>query len=68
MFDEVKFAVEMHTGHTIKRDVDDDGYEVYLLIDPSGEVDGDPFEDFIDLVDYVTQNDYVYEELCCTYR
>ena len=63
LFDMVRFAIEAHTNYTLKRGQDEDGYDTFLLVDPFGDVDGDPFDDIWDVIEYVGNNDYVYDEL-----
>ena len=63
LFDMVRYAIEAHTNYTLKRDQDEDGYELYLLVDGFGDVDGDSFEDLWDVIEYVGNNEYVYDEL-----
>ena len=63
LFEMVKYAIETHTNYTLKRGHDEDGYDTFLLVDPFGDVDGDPFDDLFDVIDYVGNNEYVYDEL-----
>lgn len=60
----VRDIVEEATGYTITKgfDSDEDCY-YYNLIDQYGDVDGDPFYDFDDVLDYVEHNDQVADEL-----
>ena len=46
------------TGYSFNKETDDDG-TYYNLIDLYGDVDGDPFYDFDDLVGYICNNDDV---------
>jgi hypothetical protein len=60
----VRDIVEEATGYTITKDFDsDEDCYYYNLIDQYGDVDGDPFYDFDDVLDYVENNDQVADEL-----
>jgi len=50
------------TGYSFNKETDDDG-TYYNLIDLYGDVDGDPFYDFDDLVGYICNNDDVEGEI-----
>lgn len=48
------------TGYDLKLTFDDtDDANVYALIDPYGEQDGDTFETLEDVYDYITNNDQI---------
>ena len=57
-FEQLKEAIEECTGYTLIQ-VFDDEMDEYQLIDQFGDPDGDPFNDLIDVYDYVTNNDQV---------
>lgn len=60
----VRAILEDCTGYTITKGYD--GYEdcyYYNLIDVYGDVDGDPFYDFDDVLDYITDNEQVNQEV-----
>ena len=40
-----------------------DDYEEYVLIDPFGDEDGDPFYELEDVVDFITNNSQVEDYL-----
>ena len=63
LFAMVKDAIEGQTSYTLKLSQDEDGYDIFLLVDGCGDVDGDPFEDLWDVIHYVGNNEYVYDEL-----
>jgi len=50
------------TGYTFNKETDDGG-TYYNLIDLYGDVDGDPFYEFDDLVSYISNNSDVEDEL-----
>jgi hypothetical protein len=50
------------TGYSFTKEEDEDG-PYYLLIDLYGDVDGDPFYDFDDLVGYIAENGEVEKSL-----
>ncbi|NBS71847.1 hypothetical protein EBT31_23460 [bacterium] len=50
------------TGYSFNKETDEDG-TYYNLIDLYGDVDGDPFYEFDDLVSYISNNDDVDGEL-----
>jgi len=50
------------TGYSFNKETDDDG-TYYNLIDLYGDVDGDPFYEFDDLVGYICNNDDVEGEI-----
>lgn len=60
----VRSIVENCTGYTITKgyDGDEDCY-YYNLVDQYGDVDGDPFYDFDDVLDYVENNTQVADEI-----
>jgi len=50
------------TGYTFNKETDDEG-TYYNLIDLYGDVDGDPFYEFDDLIDYISNNSDVKGEI-----
>jgi hypothetical protein len=52
---EVKSILQDCTGYSFVK-IDGEGEVVYELIDLHGDVDGDAFEDFDDLVSYICHN------------
>lgn len=50
------------TGYDFTKNEDEDGV-YYQLIDLYGDVDGDPFDDFDDLITYICNNDDVEAEI-----
>ena len=53
-------ALIVCTGYDLQLTFDDtDDANVYVLINPYGEQDGDTFETLEDVFDYVTNNDQV---------
>lgn len=50
------------TGYSFNKETDEDG-TYYNLIDLYGDVDGDPFYEFDDLVSYISNNSDVAGEL-----
>jgi len=50
------------TGYTFNKETDDEG-TYYNLIDLYGDVDGNPFYEFDDLVSYISNNSDVEGEL-----
>jgi hypothetical protein len=60
----VRNVVEECTGYTITKEYDgDEDCYYYNLIDQYGDVDGDPFYDFDDVLDYVENNAQVADYL-----
>jgi len=59
---EVRSILSDVTGYTFNKETDDEG-TYYNLIDLYGDVDGDPFYEFEDLVDYICNNSDVEGEL-----
>jgi len=54
-------ALIVCTGYDLQLTFDDtDDANVYALIDPYGEQDGDTFETLEDVFDYITNNDQVF--------
>ena len=60
-FAQLKEAIEETTGYTLVQVIDPLGEleTEYHLLDGCGDMDGEPFEDLIDVYDYVTNNDQV---------
>jgi hypothetical protein len=54
-FDQLRDAVRECTSYDLVQRFSDDEDE-YVLIDPYGDVDGDPFYDLDDVVDFITNN------------
>ena len=61
-FDVLRDAVRECTSYDLVQRFSDDEDE-YVLIDPYGDQDGDPFYDLEDVVDYICNNDQVDEYL-----
>jgi hypothetical protein len=57
-YEQLREAVQECTSYDLVHVFDDDVDE-YVLIDPYGDQDGDPFYDLDDVVSYVTDNDQV---------
>ena len=54
-FDQLRDAVRGCTSYDLVQRFSDDEDE-FLLIDPYGDQDGDPFYDIEDVVDFITNN------------
>ena len=54
-FDQLRDAVQECTSYDLVQRFSDDEDE-YVLIDPYGDQDGDPFYDIEDVVDFITNN------------
>ena len=63
-FDQLRDAVQECTSYDLVQRFSEDD-EVYVLIDPFGDVDGEPFYDLADVEDFIRNNDqvdqYLYE-------
>lgn len=59
---QVKEVLESNTNFYFTKGQDEDG-TYWNLIDSFGDVDGDPFYDFDDLLDYITNCDEVQQDL-----
>jgi hypothetical protein len=63
-FDQLRDAVQECTSYDLVQRMGDD-YEEYVLVDPYGDVDGEPFYDLSDVEDFIRNNDqvdqYLYE-------
>ena len=57
-FDQLQDAVRSCTSYDLIQRFSDDEDE-YVMIDPFGDQDGEPFYDIEDVIDYVTGNDDV---------
>ena len=57
-FDQLQRAVQECTSYDLVQRFSDDEDE-YVLIDPYGDVDGDPFYDLNDVYDFITNNEQV---------
>ena len=67
-FDVLRDAVLECTNYDLSQRFNED-YDVneYLLIDPFGDIDGDPFYDLADVEDFITNNSQV-EDYLDNYR
>ena len=65
-FEQLQDAVQECTSYSLVQRFSDDDDE-YVLIDPFGDQDGDPFYDIEDLIDYVIGNDDVNKYLQGSY-
>lgn len=54
-FDQLRDAVQECTSYDLIQRFSDDEDE-YVLIDPYGDQDGEPFYDLEDVVDFITNN------------
>jgi hypothetical protein len=54
-FDQLRDAVRECTSYDLVQRFSDDEDE-FLLVDPYGDQDGDPFYDIEDVVDFITNN------------
>jgi len=61
-FDVLRDAVRECTSYDLVQRFSDDEDE-YVLIDPYGDQDGDPFYDLEDVVDFITNNSQVEDYL-----
>jgi hypothetical protein len=61
-FEQLKDAVNECTSYDLQH-YTDEGELNYVLIDPFGEIDGDPFYDLDDVADFITNNEQVDEYL-----
>jgi hypothetical protein len=63
-FDQLRDAVQECTSYDLVQRFSEDD-EVYVLIDPYGDQDGEPFYDLSDVEDFIRNNDqvdqYLYE-------
>ena len=57
-FDQLQNAVQECTSYDLVQRFSDDEDE-YVLIDPYGDQDGDPFYDLVDVEDFVRNNEQV---------
>ena len=57
-FDVLRDAVQECTSYDLVQRFTDDEDE-YVLIDPYGDQDGDPFYDLADVEDFITNNEQV---------
>ena len=57
-FDQLRDAVRECTSYDLVQRFSDDEDE-YVLIDPYGDVDGDPFYDLDDVFDFIINNEQV---------
>jgi hypothetical protein len=61
-FDQLRDAVRECTSYDLVQRFDDE-HDEYVLIDPYGDQDGEPFYDLDDVFDYITNNKQVQEYL-----
>ena len=61
-FEQVQEAIQECTGYDLVQ-VFDDEHDEYVLVDPYGEQDGDPFCYLEDVIDYVTDNEKINQYL-----
>ena len=61
-FEQLRESIQETTGYDLVQRFSDDEDE-YVLIDPYGDQDGDPFYDLEDVYDYITNNDQVNDYL-----
>lgn len=63
-FDDLRAAVQDCTSYDLVRRMGDD-YEEFILVDPYGDVDGDPFYELEDVESFIRNNyqvdQYLYE-------
>ena len=57
-FDQLRDAVQDCTSYDLVQRMGDD-YEEYVLVDPYGDVDGDPFYELEDVESYIRYNDAI---------
>jgi|TARA_R100001463_G_C3415935_1_gene209675 hypothetical protein len=62
-FQQLNNALTNCTSHFLRKAKDEDGELIYQLIDGCGDQDGDPFYDLVDVQDYVTNNQDVFNYL-----
>lgn len=61
---QVRSILEECTGYTFNKVYDaDEDCNYYDLIDQYGDVDGDPFYEFDDLLEYIENNSQVADEI-----
>ena len=58
IFDDLRAAVQDCTSYDLVQRMGDD-YEEYVLVDPFGDVDGDPFYELEDVESFIRNNDDV---------
>jgi hypothetical protein len=61
-YDQLRDAVQECTSYDLINVFDDD-HDEYILVDPFGDQDGDPFTDLDDVLDFITNNKQVEEYL-----
>ena len=61
-FYQLRDAVQECTSYDLVQRFDDE-HDEYILVDPYGEQDGDPFYDLDDVFDFITNNKQVEEYL-----
>ena len=57
-FDQLRDAVQDCTSYDLVQRMGDD-YEEYVLVDPFGDVDGDPFYELEDVESFIRYNDAI---------
>ena len=62
-FQQLNNALTNCTSYFLRKDKDEDGETIYRLLDGCGDQDGDPFDDLIDVTDYVTNDSDVFNYL-----
>ena len=55
-FQQLNNSLTNCTCYFLRKDKDEDGETIYRLLDGCGDQVGDPFEDLIDVTDYVTND------------
>ena len=62
-FEQLRDAVRECTSYDLAGLTNDEGEYEYVLIDPYGDVDGDPFYELSDVEDFIRNNSQVDEYL-----
>jgi len=62
-FGQLRDAVRECTSYDLSFRIDDEGEYVFVLVDPYGDVDGDPFYELSDVEDFIRNNSQVDEYL-----
>jgi len=62
-FEQLRDAVRECTSYDLAVLTNDEGEYEYVLIDPYGDVDGDPFYELSDVEDFIRNNSQVDEYL-----
>jgi hypothetical protein len=61
-FEQLRESINECTSYDLQHFYDE-GEMCYILVDPYGDQDGDPFYDLDDVTDFITNNDQVDEYL-----